>query len=57
MQKLKASFRKGGGRRSLTEDSIPANLIKVRKGQSSVRFADSSFGKGALVPNTPKALV
>jgi len=38
-----ASFLKGGGRRSLTEDLKRGNIT-----QSSVSSADSSFGKGAF---------
>ena len=42
----KASFCKGGGRRSLTEDSIDLDGAKWDK--SSVSCADSSFAKGAI---------
>ena len=39
---------KGGGRRSLSEDfHMLERKPKILKGQSSVSFADSSFGKGA----------
>ena len=42
----KASFSKGGGRRSLTEDCIDVDGSKGDK--SSVSCADSSFAKGAF---------
>ena len=42
----KASFSKGGGRRSLTEDLMDLDGVKGDK--SSVSEADSSFAKGAF---------
>ena len=42
----KASFCKGGVKRSLTEDFI--NLDSAKGDKSSVSYADSSFAKGAF---------